>query len=80
MMPKQNLPQPIADSPPGPGAPPAIISTTLTRWELFTNARSQRAERSRTASHRASSQPGKANRSSGYGCNRRQSARKGSQR
>jgi hypothetical protein len=80
MMPKQNPPQPIAVSPPGPGAPPAIISTTLTRRELFTNARSRLAERSRAASDRASSPAGKANRSSGYGRNRRQSSCKGAQR
>jgi hypothetical protein len=80
MMPKQILSQPIADPPPGPGARSAIISTALFRREPFVNAWSQQAERSRAASHRASSQPGKANRSSGYGRNRRQSSRKGSQR
>ena len=80
MMPKQISSQPIADSPPGPGAPPAIISTALFRREPFANAWSQRAERSRAASHRGSSQPGKVNRSSGYGRNRRQSSRKAAQR
>ncbi len=80
MMPKQIVPQPIADPPPGPGARPAIISTTLSRRELFANAWSQQAERSRAASRRALSQTGRASRSSGYGRNRRQSSRKGAQR
>ena len=75
MMPKQNPPHPIADSPPGPGAPPAITSTMLSRREPFTNAQSQWAERSRAAS-----QTGEANRSSGYGRHRRQSSRKAAQR
>jgi len=79
MMPNQILPQPIADPPPGPGARPAIISTTFSRPEPCIRVRAQRAERSRAASGHALFQAGRANRSCGYGRSRRQPSRNGAQ-
>jgi hypothetical protein len=80
MMPRQILPQPTADPPPGLGAHPAIASPGLVRRDVFTEMWTPRIPQPRTALGAAISRVVVAARAPGAGRNRRQSARKSGQR